>query len=488
MKLAKSILSLFLVVGIAFVFSGCATCCGEAAPAKRPATKCAFGVQGCNKDNSAVWVEKLMPDQVVVGQPFQYTLRVTNLRSCALEDVVLTERASEGLTIRSGQEGLKIGYLKPNETKEIVLTAVADQGGSPATCTRADYKPVLCCGTEAISPSLELALEANAKGILCDVLPVKVTVSNSGTGLARNATVNLNLPSGLSTTEGKSSVAIHVGDLAGGDAKAYNINMKAAQSGTYSLKANAEASGLTAASNAVSIDVVQPVLKVSVSGPSKIFVTKNATFQVSAQNAGNADSANTVVTTSIPDGMKFVSASNGGSASGSSVVWNVGTLGAGKSVSMNAVFNAASGGSGTSVAAAKGYCCQDEASTPTSVQGIPALLLEVVDTEDPIQIGQTEKYYITVTNQGSAPDTNIVVEVGFEDNFDYVSSSGPTQAKAANAKSVKFGALASLQPGQKATWEVIAKAKSEGDHRTSVKITSDVLTRSVDETESTHIY
>jgi uncharacterized repeat protein (TIGR01451 family) len=481
------VLALVLVVGTGFILSGCATCCGEPAPAPR-ATKCAYGVQGCNKDNSALWIEKSMPEQVVVGQPFQYTIKATNLRSCPLEDVVITERASEGLTIQSGESELQIGTMQPNEVREIVLTAVANAGGSPATCTKSDYKPVLCCGTEAISPSLELALEAQAQGVLCDVIPAKVTVSNSGTGLARNAVIRLDLPGGLTTTDGQSSVAINVGDLNGGDSKAYNINLKAAEAKTYSIKANAEATGLTAASNAVSIAVTQPVLKVSIDGPSKIFVTKNATYKVSAQNSGDTDSVDTVVTASIPAGMRFVSASEGGSASGNSVVWNVGTLGAGKSVSMDAVFNAVQGGSGMSVATAKGYCCQDEANTQTDIAGIPALLLEAIDVDDPIQVGGTEKFYITVTNQGSAPDTNIVVKVSFEENFDYQSSKGPTAAVKEDAKSVEFAPLASLGAGQKATWEVIGVAKKEGDHRTSVKLTSDFLTRSVDETESTHVY
>ncbi|OQA56405.1 MAG: Large cysteine-rich periplasmic protein OmcB precursor [Candidatus Omnitrophica bacterium ADurb.Bin277] len=490
MKLSKSlmtVLALVLVVGTGLVLSGCATCCGESAPAK-PAMKCAFGVQGCNKDASAVWIEKSMPDQVVVGQPFQYTLQVTNLRGCALEDVVIVERASDGLQIQSGEEGLNIGFMKPNEVRQIVLTAVASQGGSPSTCTTADYKPVLCCGTEAISPSLAIALEAQATGTPCDVIPAKVTVSNPGTGMARNANISMDLPKGLTTTDGQSSVMINVGDLAGNDAKAYNVNLKSAQSGSYSIKANAEASGLTAASNAVTIDVRNCDLNASVSGPAKVFITKDASYKVSVQNTGDADAASTDVTASIPAGMKYVSASNGGSVSGNSVVWNVGTLGAGKSVSMDMTLNAVSGGSGMSVATAKAYCCQGEGSCPTNIEGIPALLLEAIDVADPIQVGGTEKYYITVTNQGSAPDTNIVLSVGFEEQFDYQSSNGPTAAVKESVKSVEFAPLASLAAGQKATWEVIGKAKSVGDHRTSIKITSDFLKRSVDETESTHVY
>ena len=120
--------------------------------------------------------------------------------------------------------------------------------------------------------------------------------------------------------------------------------------------------------------------------------------------------------------------------------------------------------------------------------GMPAILLEVVDTEDPVQVGGVEKFYVTVTNQGNADDENIAVKMSFEENFDYVSSSGPTQAKVETAKAVEFAPLASLSAGKKAIWEVTAKSLKEGDHRTSVKLTSDAIQRSVDETEATRIY
>ncbi|MBU9889256.1 MAG: DUF11 domain-containing protein [Candidatus Omnitrophica bacterium] len=120
--------------------------------------------------------------------------------------------------------------------------------------------------------------------------------------------------------------------------------------------------------------------------------------------------------------------------------------------------------------------------------GMPAILLEVVDTEDPVQVGGMEKFYVTVTNQGNAEDSNVAVSVSFEDNFDYVSAAGPTRAQSETAKAVEFAPLPVLGPGQKATWEVTAKSLSEGDHRTSVKLTSDSIQRSVDETEATRIY
>ncbi len=494
-----SVLALVLIVGTAFVLSGCAsscTTCGESKP--KPAS-CAMGTHGGEKSNSAIWVEKSMPSQVVAGKSFQYVITAKNLRDCALEDVVVSERftgfqgqsaSPEAASMSAQGAEWALGYMEPHEVKTITVTGVASASGTASTCTKVTYNPVLCCGTEVISPSLAVVLEAPSQVLLCDPLPVKVTVTNTGTGYAKDVKVTQELPQGLMTTDGKTSVTVDVGDLAGGASKVYNLDLKAQQAGSFANQANAaDAYGLTASSGPVSTTVVQPELRVGIEGPSKIFVTKNADYRVTVQNTGNADSANTTVMATIPSGMQFVSASEGGSGSGNSVVWNIGTLAAGQQANLGATFRAVSGGSGQSVATAAGYCCQEAvAKVQSEVEGIPAILLEVVDTEDPIQVGGTEKYYVTVTNQGSAPDQNIVVKVGFEDNLDFVSAAGPTQGASSDVKSVEFAPLASLGAGQKATWEVTAKAVKEGDHRTTVVMTSDVISRPVQETEATRIY
>ncbi len=51
--------------------------------------------------------------------------------------------------------------------------------------------------------------------------------------------------------------------------------------------------------------------------------------------------------------------------------------------------------------------------TPGSIDrpGIAAVMLEVIDIEDPIPVGDTATYLITATNQGSAPQTNMKVVV-----------------------------------------------------------------------------
>jgi uncharacterized repeat protein (TIGR01451 family) len=80
----------------------------------------------------------------------------------------------------------------------------------------------------------------------------------------------------------------------------------------------------------------------------------------------------------------------------------------------------------------------------TSVTGIPALALEVVDIEDPVRIGDHATYVIRVENQGSATATNIRVACLLENNVQDVSSAGATVGSL-EGQTVRFYPLGALQ-------------------------------------------
>lgn len=78
----------------------------------------------------------------------------------------------------------------------------------------------------------------------------------------------------------------------------------------------------------------------------------------------------------------------------------------------------------TNKVSAKAYCAEADAETTTEVVGIPAILLEVVDNDDPIEVGANETYDIIVINQGSAEGTNIAITCTIPPQQEYVSADG----------------------------------------------------------------
>ena len=139
-------------------------------------------------------------------------------------------------------------------------------------------------------------------------------------------------------------------------------------------------------------------------------------------------------------------------------------------------------------ASAQGACAPSfETTCHVRIAGIPAILLEVIDIEDPIEVGKTETYQIEVTNQGSATDTNIRITCELEDAQEFVSGSGAT-AVTGQGRTITMAPLAALPAKEKAVWRVVVKANKAANVRFKTTLLSDQLTRPVEETESTNQY
>ena len=96
----------------------------------------------------------------------------------------------------------------------------------------------------------------------------------------------------------------------------------------------------------------------------------------------------------------------------------------------------------SAASAAYGLSESDEACTEWA--GYPALLLEVIDTEDPLLIGEETTYIIQVTNQGTATDTNVVLDVQLPAELKLLSAAGDTQGTI-TGNTVNFAAYPALQ-------------------------------------------
>ncbi len=229
-----------------------------------------------------------------------------------------------------------------------------------------------------------------------------------------------------------------------------------------------------------------PNVTITKNCPGLRYLGRDATFDITITNTGDAAANNVVVTDMVPGGINFVGADNGGKREGQRIVWRVGTLDAGKSMTLKSTFLCNTIGSFQNEAKVT-YCAEAMAQCSIDVKGIPAILLECVDDPDPIEVNGNVTYTIIVTNQGSAVGTNIVINCTLPAEEDHVSSTGPTQVNA-SGKSISFAPLATLAPKAKATYKVTVKGVGEGDVRFKVEMKSDQMDTPVMETESTHIY
>ncbi len=450
--------------------------------------------------SSALLVEKFVPREVQVGQTFEYETRITNLTSLPLDNVLITESmdanfrlesATPSAAMASGAGRWMIGDLGPNESRSIVVKGTAKSAKAIQSCVSAEYESALCTSIPVVAPALELVAMGPTEVLACEEIVYTYKVTNSGTGTASGVVVKGNLPTGL-TTAGRTAFSKSVGNLAAGKSAQFEIKVDADRAGRFQHKASAEAEGrLTAESRSIDTAIRQPKLEISIKGTKTQFANRDLKYEITVKNVGDGIAKDTVLQDSIPSGSTFASASDSGKKGSNSIRWSLGNLAPNQARTVSVRYKSGGLGRVNTLASVKAYCAPEaSARAETEVRGIPAILLEVVDLEDPIEVGQNETYVITVTNQGTAPATNVKIAVTIPDSTTYVSTTGSTKARVSGTATRRFELepVKSLAPKAKSTWRIVVKGTRAADARFRISMTSDQLTSPVDETEATNFY
>lgn len=448
---------------------------------------------------SALVLEKSVPAEVIANKPYEYLLTVSNVSSTKLDNVVIHETLPAGLklgdkldgaalTVAEGKASINLGTLEAGASKTIKVPATATGAGAVTNCASVTYDSALCMNVNVVAPALALTKTLPSDVMVCDVIPLKFSLTNNGSGTARNVKLSDKLPEGMTTADGKSEILLTLGDLAAGQSVNRSIDVKVAKTGEYSNTAVASADDGLKSEATSKVAAHQPVLIVEKTGPTKQYVGVPFTYDIKVTNKGDADATETIVTDTLPAGLDATEASDNGRISGGKVVWNLGTLAKGATRELKLTVKGREQSTARNTVSAQAACAAVASVTAeTQLVGIPAILLEVVDEPDPVAVGGTTTYTIAVTNQGSAVATNVKLVSLLEDQMEFVAAKGDTNSKA-DGKTISFDPLATLAPKARAVWTVTVKATADGDVRFKTTLTSDQLSRPVEELESTTFY
>jgi len=449
-------------------------------------------------DYGVLRVDKAMPQEVRFNQPFAYVIKVTNLTDAMLTKVVITETLSKDFEFKGSEpsalnEGSKliweIDSLGPKASKSIRISGVATGSKQIEFLTALTHTIQDSAVVNVVEPTLELAKIAPSEALLCEPIPVDFIVTNTGTGAAQNVQIIDTLPAGLQTVDGKGKIVLDAGTLAAGESRRFSIKLRATKTGAFVNKAVAtSATGLQTESEATLTNVRQPVLTITKSGPKRQYLGRSLTYEITVVNTGDGPARDTMIEDIVPPGVSAIEATAGAQSTGSKLVWELGTLEPNVSKTVKVSYTPTKEGQLMATATATAYCAEPVTdSVATSIRGIAASRLHVIDMEDPVSVGSTTTYVITVSNEGSAADANIRIACLLDDKVQYVSSAGAT-AGSIMGKTVSFAPLRRLEPNAKATWRVVIKGARAGDVRFKVSMHTDQLALPIEHTEATHIY
>jgi uncharacterized repeat protein (TIGR01451 family) len=263
-----------------------------------------------------------------------------------------------------------------------------------------------------------------------DQVDYVITVRNLGPDTARTVTVTAQTPTGtsfVSSTGGSHTNGVltwNAGTMLAGSDKTISVRLRLDTTGSVVYRASvaSAASDPVGTNNQSQVTTnVNPApradLVVGLTAPASGEAGAQMTLGVSVQNAGPDPAASTVVRATLPTGVSFVSATEGGSHSSGVVTWSAGSLGSGAQRSYNLVVRPASGTSGNvthSVTATSSALDPNPdnstASATTYVVGSNqadvAVTLAGPASAGP---GALVQYTITVTNHGPANAKELVV-------------------------------------------------------------------------------
>ncbi|HPY73938.1 MAG: DUF11 domain-containing protein [Planctomycetes bacterium] len=439
--------------------------------------------------------------EAFVGQEGNIAFNIVNPGDAALTNVQAQIQYPSGVRVVSsdcaqppmgGKAIWNIGSLKPGasincNTRVVGLTEGRHCAVITVTSAEGLNARAECCTVWKGVAKIEISKDAPATATLNETFNYTIVVKNVGTGVARNVVVADMLPAEVAHPQGK-QLQYTVGDLAPNASKTIVIPVKAVNTGRACNVAKATADNADAAQDDACTEIRSLSAEVAIQCPEEVFVGKTGDFRVVVQNTGGVSLNNVAVTATWGEKLQVLSAEGNPSMAGYQAVWNLGTLPAGaeKTFAVKMISKFA-GEECIKVMLTTAEGITKSANCCTLWKGFPALLIEVIDTVDPLLLKEETSYVIEVTNQGTALDRDVQIFCEFPVEITPLQASGDTPGTI-EGKKVTFQPYPVLQPKEKIKFIIRAHAVNKGDARLRTYLRSELLQKPVLEEESTQVY
>jgi hypothetical protein len=450
------------------------------------------------KSDSAVAVEWGGPTTLKMHKPADFTLVVRNTLSVPVHGVRVSVPIPTGLAVASAvpeattedrQLIWDFGMLQARQERNIQIRLVAETGGELAPYASVTYTCSAALRLQVHSPKLALRTQAPGQVCLGDPAKIVFTVTNTGDGAAEQVKIQANLSDGLEHAGGR-NVELQVGNIGPGETRTATLECSPKKGGQHRCEASAVCDVGQAARDQVMLTATAPRLVIQAAGPGIRYLERRALYTIRVHNPGDAPATGVVLTDSLPAGMKFLTAGDGGQvdAKTNTVSWRLGEIGPGKTKEVRVeAAPTAIGEHRQHFVVQAAHIQAAETDVKTKAEGVASLVTEVVDTEDPIEVGAETTYEVRIVNTGSKDDGNVQLVCMVPEKMELRSAQGPSRYRTEGRKLI-FEPLVRLAPRGDALFRITTRGIAPGDVRFQIQITSTNLTEPIVRTESTRIY
>ena len=440
---------------------------------------------GDNTASADVVVPEINPDKTAnitnpnFGDKVDYTVTVTNDGIGDANNVVIVDRLGEGLTFVSASDNgvwdpvkrtiTWIVDLAKGESKVFsVIATVSGYGNVTNSLVVGNKTTGVNVTVPEINPDKTVDNEIPNFG---DNVTYTVTVTNDGIGDANNVVITDVLDKGLKflnatgnfTYDEKTGTITWTVDLAKGETKTFNVNVTVLG---YGVLSNTVAVGNKTAVRNITVPEIITVKEVN---SSDIHIGDEITYTITVSNPGKINATNVVIRDILPEGLKFINASNGGVYDPVTgiITWIL-NITANSTVDLTADVCVNKSGNITNT-----VNVGNKTSNCTIESGdIVDLEIHIVADKSKIYVGDNVVYTVTVINNGPSDAINTIVNVLIPNALSilsYNATKGTFDITSGN------WSIGNLTNGEKVVLTFVAKALNEGNSTVYVNVTSETF-------------
>ena len=432
-----------------------------------------------------VTVPEIIPDKTAnisnlnFGDNVNYTVTVTNDGIGDAKDVVVRDILGEGLKFVSTtgnytfDEATRtvtwIVDLAKGESKVFsVIAFVSGYGNVTNSLVVGNKTTGVNVTVPEINPDKTVDNEIPNFG---DNVTYTVKVTNDGIGDANNVVITDVLDKGLKflnatgnfTYDEKTGTITWIVDLDKGETKTFNVNVTVLG---YGVLPNTVAVGNKTAVRNITVPEIITVKEVN---SSDIHIGDEITYTITVSNPGKINATNVVIRDILPEGLKFINASNGGVYDPVTgiITWilNI-TANSTVDLTVDVCVNKSGNITNTVNVGNKTSNCTIESGD------IVDLEIHIVADKSEIYVGDNVVYTVTVINNGPSDAINTIANILIPNTLSilsYNATKGTFDITSGN------WSIGNLTNGEKVVLTFVAKALNEGNSTVYVNVTSETF-------------
>ncbi len=420
-------------------------------------------------------IQKFAPTEIQVGKTAKFVVQIRNAGGQSADGVIIRDEIPQGTKLISTSPNAttdgshltwQIGKLSPGEDRTVEMQLMPTTEGDIGSVATVSYNSQVSVKTRCTMPQLAIRMTAANEVMVGSQQHVKIEIRNPGSGDATGVILFENVPPNVKHVAGP-ALEFEIGTLHPNETRELDLVLTAEKAGKVVNTLTAKADGNLQVQQQVEFEVIAPGLTVGLDGPERRYLERPATYEVSIQNPGTAPAHDVQIVTKLPKGMKFVRANNMGEydAATHAVYWSLAELPKGEKGTVELVAMPTEAGPQT--LQVDGHAQQglaDHKQRDIMVEGLAAIMFEVKDTENPIEVNGETGYEIRVVNQGTKAATNVQVSVDIPPGLKVISAEGESGHKLQDGKLI-FEPLQQLAPKADSVFKIRAQGLQPGDQR-----------------------